>query len=517
MKDKSKLKFDVSRKIRRNTAFNILGGGWNFLVLLALIPYIIGHLGAERYGVWVIVSIFTGYLGFLDFGINVSLVKHISEFLMKKDYRRINQVINTGLIFCIALAIPIITFGIIILEPLISLFKISPHLHEEALFVFLLGMIIFGMTTILSTFKAVQRGFQRMDITNSVRTLMTIPMIAGTIFFLENGYGLPGLVINTAIILILGGVIDIIIVFKIFPELKFSPALFDKQILKRLFEFGGKMQITNIATFIHFQMDKFLLAHFLHIQSVIHYEVAANFASKVKDIPSALISAILPAVSGLDINTDNELLHKIYSRSLKYVVLISFPLLALTLLLAHPFINLWLGQGYEKSVLTLQILLTSYMYNIMTGPGFTILNGIGKPNYGVKSSLLASILNLIISITLIIKLGFFGAVYGTALSIIIAATYFILVFHKVMQISLFETIYNITLKPCMASVLSYILTFVVLKQLSTIGWLDLAGLAVVFLTIFTTIIMVLRYFDDFDKDLISKYTHGVISKFTKNQ
>ena len=285
----------ISTKIIRNTIFNIIGRFWGILVALVLTPYIIRHIGIERFGIWAIVGVLTGYFGLLDFGIGTSFIKYIAEFYTKKDFKKINQVVNTGFIFYSIFAILIIPLGFFIINPLLTLFKIPQELYNEALFVFLLGIILFGVSNAVSAFTAIQAGLQRMDITNKVAIVISIPMVIGVVFFLEKGYGLRGLMVNNAIILVISSVVNIAIAFKILPELRFNLFSFSKEMFKKLFKFGYKLQISTIASLFHFQLDKILLAYFLSIGFVTYYAVAAQLASRIRGIPLLLVSAIFPA------------------------------------------------------------------------------------------------------------------------------------------------------------------------------------------------------------------------------
>ena len=70
----------LTQKVITNTAFNMLGKVWGILVALFMTPYIVHHIGVDRYGVWALVSVVTSYFGLLDFGIGSSYVKYIAEF-----------------------------------------------------------------------------------------------------------------------------------------------------------------------------------------------------------------------------------------------------------------------------------------------------------------------------------------------------------------------------------------------------------------------------------------------------
>ena len=497
---------NLSQKIIKNTIFNIIGRFLGVLVVLFLTPYIIRHIGIERFGIWAIIGVITGYFGLLDFGIGASFVKYISEFYTKKDYEKINQVVNTGFVFYSIFAILIITLAFFIINPLLTFFKIPAYLHNESLFVFLLGITLFGISNAISPFAAIQSGLQRMDITNKVSIAISIPTIAGTIFFLEGGYGLPGLMVNNAIILLISSITNLIIAFKILPELKFNLFSFSRKMFKKLFSFGYKVQISTIASLFHFQLDKILLAYFLNIGVVAYYEVAAQLASKARAIPLLLISAIFPAASELEAKADKETLHELYFRSLKYVILVGLPSSLLIILIANPFITLWLGKGYEKSALTLQILTVAYLFNIITGPGFFILNGIGKPQYAMKTSILAILLNLFLSILLVIKIGYFGVVIGTLTAMIITAGYFVTITHRVMDIPFWKICSKIFLKPLIASCISCSVIHVLIKQMDRIGWFGLIATGFLYFALFILIILITNYLDEFDKSLVNKYS-----------
>jgi len=496
------LESKISEKIIKNTKFNTLGSFWTILVALFLTPYIINRIGIERYGIWAIVGAITGYFGLLDLGIGTSFVKYIAEFYTKKDYEKINQVVNTGFIFYLVFAILIIPLGFLTINPIVNFFNISPALHDEALFVFLLGIILFAISNALSPFMAVQAGLQRMDVSNKVAVAISIPMIIGTIFFLESGYGLPGLMVNNAIILVITIIANIAIAFKIFPELKFNICLFDKEMFKKLFGFGYKIQVIKIGTMIQFQTDKIILAYFLGVGFVAYYAVASQLALRIREIPLLLISAILPAASELDAKTDKKSLDKLYFRSMKYLALVGLSLFSLAILLAHPFINIWLGAGFERSVLTLQILILGYFFTILTGPGAYILNGIGKPQYAMKVVIWQSILNLILSILLAIKIGYFGVVLGTTASIIIGVIYFIPLVHRVIDVPLGETFFKIFFKPLISCSITFLIFFILIGQLKYIGWFNLVGIGLLYLMLFSLIILTIGYLDDFDKALI---------------
>ncbi|MFZ5800398.1 MAG: flippase [Candidatus Omnitrophota bacterium] len=502
----------ISHRIIRSTVFSILGRLWGILVALFLTPYIIKHIGVERYGVWALAGVLTGYFGLLDLGIGYAFSKYIAEFYAKKDYDQINTIVNTGFVFYSIFASVIIIVAFLKIDFLVGIFKSPAYLHQEIAFVFLVAVVIFGFFNMFSAFFAVQAGLQRMDITNKIVMVASIPMVAGTVFFLKNGYGLPGLMVNNAMVFLFSSVLNFISVFRLLPQLKFNLFLFSLNTFKKLFGFGFKIQVSRFAGLFHFQMDKFLLAYFLDVGFVAFYSVASQTASKLIELPMMFVSALQPAASELDAKMDRDRLIELYFRSMKYVILSALPICLVTVLLARPFIILWLGKGYGYSVPTLQLLISIYFINLLTGPGFCILNGIGKPEYGMKSSTLAALLNVILSVILVIKIGYFGVVYGTVSAMLIAAIYFIFMFHRASKIPFWDFAAKIFLKPVLAGGLSVLILSIFMNDKLLSNWIGLLAFGAIYLVLFVGLIWLMRYIDAYDRLLINRYAQLKIFK-----
>ena len=499
----------ISQKIIRNTIFNAISHFWGIVVALFLTPYIIGHIGVERYGMWAIVGVLTGYFGLLDLGIGTSFVKYISEFYTKRNYEKINQVVNTGFVFYSIFTVFIIIIGFIFISPLLNLFSISGELYQEALFVFLLGIIIFGVSNALSPFGAIQGGLQRMDISNKVIMVISIPNIAGTIFFLERGYGLPGLMVNNAIILVITGIINIIIAFKLLPELRFNPFLFTREMLKKLFRFGYKLQISRFAQLISFQTDKFLIAYFLNIGLVTFYQLGSSITQKMRQIPLILVSAFVPATSELEVRKGKGSLNKLYLRGSKYLILVSTPLLFFVIINAHLIMSTWMGEGYEMAALVIQVLAVGYYATLVSGAASSIAVGIARTEIEMKVGIFWAILNFFLSIILIIKIGFIGVVIGTTISQTIASLLFMKMFHNYLGSPL-RSFIQLFYKPVATCVLPTLIILLLNNSFwpvtvspDRLGNFTILGLnSVIFGGMYIIYISLSKYLDEYDKGLI---------------
>ena len=135
----------------------------------------------------------------------------------------------------------------------------------------------------------------------------------------------------------------------------------------------------------------------------------------------------------------------------------------------------------------------------------------------MRSSILATFLNLVLSILLVIKIGYCGVVVGTALAMIIAASYFILMFHRVMNIPFWATSLKIFLKPFAACCIPFLISYILAGQIERFGWFSLIGTGLLYFVLFAWIILVVNYLDEFDKSLVNKYSSIRLFKIKKTR
>jgi len=498
----------LSQKITKNTIFNIIGRIWGVLAILFLIPYIIRYVGTKGYGIWAIAGALVSYFGLLDFGLSEAFVKYISEFYAKKDYMKINKIITSGFIFYFITGVTVMSLFPFFIPFLIKCFHIPTDLYQEAWLVFLISFFTFVISYILSCFRVIQIGLQRMDITNKILIITFILLISLTVYFLKSGFGLVGVAISSAIALVIGNTINVVVAFKLLPQLRLTPLLFDKSTFKEIFMFGYKLQIARIATLIHFHLDKILLAYFLNLNFVTYYTVAAQLAFKIREVPSLLVSAIFPATAELKAKEDRGRIMELYLRSIKYVLLAGLSIGGLGILLARNFIFLWLGEGYQKSPLTLQILTIGYFFSVTASPAFFILSGIGKPRYGMRASILSALSNLLFSIGLFFLIGYYGIPLGTAISMCIGSIYLVGMLNKLLRISFKELYLRLYVKPFLAFIGAFSGGYILMKFiiLLTPTWFKLITIALIYMVIYLIIIFKINYLDAFDKNLIFRYS-----------
>jgi O-antigen/teichoic acid export membrane protein len=187
-------------------------------------------------------------------------------------------------------------------------------------------------------------------------------------------------------------------------------------------------------------LNKTLISNFIGLHFVTYYEIASRVISQVISLFQALAASIYPAVSALQARRGPLAVAWLYLRSTRYLTLAALPVFTVVIIIARPFIRLWLGDGYEPSVLTLQILTAAWLVSMMATPAYFIAQGIGRPELSTASSVVTGLISLTVGFLTIGTVGYFGLVVSNALGLMLGSVLMFVLLHQVTVVSVREVL-----------------------------------------------------------------------------
>lgn len=444
----------VSQKILRNTTFNLLARIIRTLVYLVIIPVIIYNVGETRYGIWVALFAFVDYFSLLDLGFGAASVKYTADHYARNNIFGIGLTISTAMLFYL-LILPLIVIPIFFADSILKFFNVDPNNLNEAIFVLRGVILIFAFTQITSVFRNILIGLQRIDIQNLCEIVNTFLYGVGVILVLKSGLGLKGL------ILLIGGLRLLLVatytlcVFKIVPGIKEGLRHFSGKMFKDFFNYGIKLQITSIVGLFNFQLDKILIGHFLRLELVTFYELGSKIAMFIRQMPSVLLVPLIPASAELAARGDQKRLETMHLSGAKYITLMAAPIAFFLGTMAPTVMMVWMGTNdYPYAILTIRILCIGYFFNIMTGVVTSMIRGIGIVHYEMYISLFIALTNLTLSLVLIIKIGFIGALIGTTVSMTVGNVLYLYRFNQYMETAFITFLKDTFIKPVTIALLA---------------------------------------------------------------
>jgi O-antigen/teichoic acid export membrane protein len=504
---------NIRKKILRNTTFNFFARIIHLSVSLFTIPVIVAYVGESRYGIWAALFAFADYFNMLDMGFGAATVKYTADFYAIKNIRRIGEMLTTALIFYL-ITVSVTIFPFCFAGNIVSFFKVPPAYFDEAVFILKGVLLLFVLNQITGVFRNALNGLQRMDIQNLFEISYTILYAAIVILVLKSGMGLKGLIVSIGVLRTFTAIGQSLCVIKLIPEIKDGFGIFNQEIFKSFFSYGIKLQITSVAGLFNFQLDKLLIGHFLKIEMVAFYELGSKIAMFVRYIPSVLTSALIPASAELSTVGDRERLKQMHLRGAKYIIFVAAPIAIFLIIMAPSVLMLWINlKDYSHAVLALRLLSVAYFFNIITGVITSIGRGIGMVHYEMYTSLLIVLMNLILSLSLIITMGFIGALIGTVITMIIGNMFYIYMFSRYIETPFVSFIRHAAIKPLFAGALAaasicICQQYIIVNHLLTIStnratltvFLLVAG--IIFFLVYFCGLILLKFIDKFDVELL---------------
>jgi O-antigen/teichoic acid export membrane protein len=425
-----------------------MGRGWDAVLGLILTAYIVFRLGAEGYGLWSVVAPFIGYAALFDIGLGGGYSKFIAQHAAHDDHKKMSEVVSTGLFFYLLfgicfLAITWTLVGFLLPWALTTGMFESGDLAQDAVveditFLFKWGIAIFVLSNCLAPFNAIQTGLQRMGVTNAISAICVIIKCAATVYFLETGYGVRGLMYANIIVTLIFGAMTIGAAYRLCPQLKVNPNHISRERFRSLFTFGWQTQVSRLANLIMFETDILVITLFLQDFKLVGlYRLGVEIVNKMRQVPVILLSALMPAVSDLDARDQDEKVADLYYRVTKYLALVTFPLAALIFGSAEFIMNAWQGtqEDWGVSVWVIRILVIGYVTNILPGVGIAVVLGKGRPDVQMKSGLISMSANIALTLGLVWTIGFWGIPIATALSMFISWGWFLTAIKSVLNVS----------------------------------------------------------------------------------
>ena len=101
-----------------------------------------------------------------------------------------------------------------------------------------------------------------------------------------------------------------------------------------------------------------------------------------------MVSAFVPAAFEIETKNGKSFLNEFYLRGSKYLILVSAPILYFLITNASLIMLAWMGKGYGKAVLVIQILAVGYFANLVSGAASSIAIGVAKTKFEMKYSIL---------------------------------------------------------------------------------------------------------------------------------
>ncbi len=410
-------------RAKKNILLAILYKGLGVLIGFAYFPISLEYLGPAKFGIFLTLTSIIDWFAEFDIGIGNGLRNRLGEAVADKDYKRAKGYVSTayfavGSIFS---GIAIVFVAISFLLPWTDWLQTEAGMHREIAIVAMLMFSAFAINFVSSMVYQIFYALQRTAIVDFFSLLTKasfLIVIIVLIYFTEESlilFGAAKSITFAAVPLIVG-------VYYFRKEFfSFAPSFrkVKKSYFKSLFTLGAQFFIIKIAMVIIHQTNNILIARFVSLEGVPQYEAAYKYLSIFLMLFVIMTNQLWGASIEAYRKKDMEWMKKTVNSVIK--IWLGTLLLSILMILVSPMVfKLWLQDKIEiplllTIVVAISIAMTNWvnMFNL-------ILNGTGKIRLQMYAWIVASILNIPLSIFLArnMELGTIGIVLGTTFSML---------------------------------------------------------------------------------------------------
>lgn len=337
---------------------------------LVTLPLMLKYLGAEQYGVWVLVGGFTGLLYIFDLGFASSVTRGVASTIAVKNIKKTNSIINSALLIYAGLALAIIM--VVIVTVIVAGFKTidvtTPH--ELQLVILLVGLSI-AIEFPFKAFAGLATAHLRYDLIAIYKILTRLASTGALFYLLLNGYGLVSVAVLTFISSVVSNIIFFYLAKKIFKEMQISTSLMEKNTIKELFHYSSWAFAIDINRIIKERVDLFFIGGFISLAAVSIYYVPLRLVEYSLQLLYKSLNVSLPILTGnssLGDETkffDNLIL---FNRINVYFSVLFF---LFFLFFGETIILYWMGQSFDyHSAYIILLVLLSGRLSALSSNGF---------------------------------------------------------------------------------------------------------------------------------------------------
>lgn len=420
----------MSQSNRLRALQNVLGSwlglGTTVVAGFALTPYVLHHVGDSAYGVWVLLTAFTGYYGLLDLGLRSATIRYVARHVAVNETDELNSVVSTSFFFYTALGVTMMLVTCVVALLFDRLFKVGPEWQATGRVLLLVVGFGTAVNMPFTLFSGVLEGLQRFSLVGWVQTVSVIVRAALLVFFLERGYLILTVGVVTMIMNILSALVLMVLAFRQAPSLRIRLRDASFATLRTLGGYGLAIFWISIAQSLRFQFDAMVIGWMISAEAITYFSFGSRLSVYSLDVVQMMVQILTPMASAADATGENDRQKRIFLMGNRYSAFVALPLGVMFLVAGGTIIRVWVGAAYEQvGYAVLAILTVPTTLYLMQAGSPKVLFGMARHKTLAVVLMVEAIANLVLSIALAPHHGLLGVAWGTAIPLALTNLFFL--------------------------------------------------------------------------------------------
>lgn len=410
------------RRVLVNTAAVGAANGWSMVLALVSLPLMLRGLGSAAFGTWILLQTFSavnGWLSLLDLGMATAGTREIAGRHGVDDEPGLAEAVGTTVAVLSVLAVATgLVFAVVGPFVLPALFRTPEDLRGPLQ----LAIVVYGVQAtfdlVTGAFTSVLDGYQRVDRARAVDVARRTLVTAATAVAALVTHRLGVVAVASAVATVVGTVGALLATRATARGLRPRASMAGA---RTLFRYGRTVAVLRPLGVLRSTVDRFVVGVILGPSAVALVEVATQVQNGANAVLSASSYSVVPTAARLHAQREPAKLTELVESATRYSLLATWPVAALSAVLAAPLIDVWVGAAYEEAALLIVLACTAVAITAPGQVGSQYLLGTGRARTILRIAFLAIVVNVAGSIVLVKLVGVAGAFEATILGALITA------------------------------------------------------------------------------------------------
>lgn len=333
------------------------------------LPLMLKHLGADLYGLWVLVGGFTTLLYIFDLGFASSVTRSVASTIAVKNYEKTNSIVNSALVIYSGLAFVILA----VVAGIALFYQLDNQVISRSQFQWVI-MIVGLSIAIEFPFKAfagLTSAHLRYDLVASYRIITKLLNTAALFYLLFNNYGLVAIAALQLVTGIISNLFFFFMARSVYRELEVAPHYISRDIMRELFHFSAWAFLIDINRMLKERIDLFFIGGFVSLAAVTIYYVPVRLVEYTLQLLYKALNLSLPVLTGNSSKGEPEKFRAnliLFNRINVYFAVLTF---FFFMLYGKTILYYWMGASFDfESAYLILLVLMGARLSALSSNGF---------------------------------------------------------------------------------------------------------------------------------------------------
>jgi len=373
-----------TRRLARNTVWNLLGQGVPMIAALFAVPPLVAALGPANFGIVSLFWLLVGYFSLADLGLGRATTQVVAARLGSDASEGIERTVWTAQCAMSALGV-IGGVALWAATPLLveHLLKIPATLTEESCRAFRILSFAIPAVTLSTGLRGVLEAKHHFGEVSLVRGFMGLSTFLAPLVAISISPTVVAVAASLVLTRWLACAAYVPFCLRAVPGL----ATFEvaRQELPALVRLGSWITVSNIISPILVNVDRLLIGSVISMSAVAWYATPLELVTKLNIVPASLVANLFPIFAGATAARQPDRAAEVFERGLRYVLALLFPPVLLVVIFAHPLLSLWLGADFAvHSAPVLQVAAIGVLCNGLAYVPAALVQGSARPDLAAK-------------------------------------------------------------------------------------------------------------------------------------